>query len=201
MRHAPLLALVLLFGCPPADTDTKDPDDSKDPDHTDDPSETDTDETPTGDLDCTPGAYTLPDPDPGTCVVQALTCGQTIEGTTVGGSTAFDRQVWDDAMCLDYLLLDPGHLDAAERVFSIEVPPDMFASVTMQSCARLDLRTVNTTLACNTSARNCSTGSGDWDEATVNNLVGTSTGERYEIIVDGYNGDEGNFRLTVDCWN
>lgn len=209
MKARHLCMLVVLFGCPIVETDapskdSTDPDDSVPDTETDpgetDPSETDTD-APPDDLDCTPGAYTLPAPAPDTCVVQELTCGQVLEGTTTGGTTEFTRTQWEDAMCLDYLLLDPAHLDAPERVFSLQIPPRMFGSVTIESCARLDLRSVSTPTDCDTSPQNCSAASGDWDLATVNNLVGTNTGNRYEIIVDGYDGDEANFRLTVDCWN
>jgi hypothetical protein len=104
-------------------------------------------------------------------------------------------------MCLDYLLLDPGHLDAPEQVFSLEIPAGMFGAAILYSpCARLDVRTVNTNLVCNDAAQNCSTGTGDFTNARVDGLIGGTSGERYEIIVDGYDGDEGNFRLTIDCW-
>ena len=177
----------------PADTeDTVDTEDTEDPQDT---------EVPTDELDCTPGAYTLPEPPTDSCVVQELSCGDTIDGSTAGGSTSFDRDVWEAAMCLDYLLLDPGHLDAPERVFHVTIPTGMFGAVALTSpCARLDLRTVNTDLDCNTSAQNCTAASGTFASSTVNSLVGGSSGERYEIIVDGYDGDEGNFRLSVDCW-
>jgi hypothetical protein len=132
-------------------------------------------------------------------VLTTLACGDVVTGTTVGGSTDFNTEIWEAAFCLDYLLGDPGHLDAAERVFELDVAPDTFAVVQLDSpCARMDMRAVRTTRSCNTEAGNCTTASGNFAFSEVS-LAGTETGSRWEIIVDGYDGDEGNFRLTVDC--
>lgn len=140
-------------------------------------------------------------PAPGdTCVVMDLACGDVVEHRTDGGSHVFDRSVWEGATCLDWLASDGGELDGPERVYGLDVPAGQTATVSLASpCADLDLRVVHTVSPCNTAPSQCTAGTGDFRGSQVSSLVGASSGERYEIIVDGYEGDAGNFRLSVDC--
>lgn len=178
-------------------TDTTDPTgetSSTDPETDDGPGDTDA-------LDCD-SSPVLDDEDPGSCRVQTLGCGDTLRGTTVGGSRSFDRTVWQSAQCLDYLLSDAATLGGPELVFGLDVPADRIATVTVESCARHDLRVVSTMRRCNTEANNCSVGSGSDRRSTVGGVVGTADGQSYEIIVDTYGDDDAEgfvFELSVSC--
>lgn len=134
------------------------------------------------------------------CPLEVLTCDQVVESTTRGGTDRFDRATWEGANCLDWLAADGGDMQGPDRVYVLDVPPDATASVTLTSpCARLDLRVVNTTTVCNTLPTACSVGSGDLSLSRVSALIGGVSGRRYEIIVDGYDGDAGSFRLQTAC--
>jgi hypothetical protein len=142
----------------------------------------------------------LPALDDEACPFEVLGCDQVVESTTRGGADRFDRATWEGAICLDWLASDGGDMQGPDRVYVFDVPADTTASVTLTSpCARLDLRVVNTTTACNTSPTACSVGSGDLSLSRVTALIGGLSGRRYEIIVDGYDGDAGSFRLQTAC--
>ncbi len=165
--------------------------------------------TPNG-LDC---AEVLILPDPGLaglpeCVVEELKCGDVIDGNNLDGTTMYDRAYWVEAQELDKLASEPNDvLDGPERVYAIYgQPPDSEITVTVTSCVQLwpsfilhgDI-------------------SGDWcDVPSPNNQSGHFTGEwqnksttllnraagtyNWEILIDSWKGQTGNYRIEVDCF-
>ncbi len=189
---------LLVCACVPATQTAVDPKagDTDTPDT--DSTATDTDPA-LADFDCAPGAYPTPAEDPDACTVTPLSCGDVWQGTTVGGSSRFGYDTWQGAQCLDYLLGEVGSLAGTERLFELTVAEGQGAVVRLLSpCARHDLRAVATSETCNDSPATCVTASGDFSVAEVD-LRGTLGGRRWEIIVDGYDGEQGNFQLTVTC--
>jgi hypothetical protein len=142
---------------------------------------------------------TYPTPDvTGVCLTEVLDCDVTIEATTVGGSTHYNLPLWEDAQCADWLLGGPDDsLDAAERVYELNVPDGMFANVTMWPCENLELRARNGATECSDSPTACRGSRGTWKEQDLSSLPGNT---RWEIIVDGFDGASGNFVLEVDCF-
>lgn len=146
-------------------------------------------------IDCATPASEAP-----TCAEVELSCGDVVEATTDGGTTALDRTTWAAAQCLDWLAADAGDLDGPERVYALRIPPDTRASVRLQSpCARLDLRAVPTTTVCDAAPDGCTSASGDFADSRLSDLLGGTQGRRYELVVDGYEGEAGAFRLSVTC--
>lgn len=163
-----------------------------------------------GTLDCTE-AVPVPDPGEGgnpVCVVEPIGCGDVIQGNNEGGTLLYDRAFWNDAMELGALATEPANvLDGPERVYSIVgQPPDTDVVVTVTSCVQLwaSWRRHGDTSDdwCDAAGGMSEMGhfTGPWQDKTYT-LINRSSGEYdWEIIVDSWNDQVGNYTIQVDCY-
>ncbi|MBT3224220.1 MAG: hypothetical protein HN348_34565 [Proteobacteria bacterium] len=151
-----------------------------------------------GNIDCGADYDT---PTPSSCLTDTIDCDSSFLATTVGGTTFFGLQQWKDAQCADWLGTesDTTILDGPERVYEFDVPDGKYGKVIVESpCEELELRAVKLgDTNCPSSPTNCRVATGDWDDQEVTALQGGNT---YLIIVDGYDGGEGNFELRSTCY-
>lgn len=152
------------------------------------------------DIVCQP-AYETPAPGAaglGECVTAALTCGETVQGTLAGGSTAFDNQYEHPfEWCSGHSTGDD--LDGPERVYRLDVPEGI-RTVTprLASCETAQLLWYQTSEVCPSTRVNCSyVGASGATDQTTDILLGDS-GVIW-FVVEQLQGDPGNFALTVDC--
>ena len=185
MRHWwPFLAAgILVLGCKGKSSSKGDDDDDDDV---------------YGNIDCGADYDT---PAPSSCLTGTIECGDSFLATTEGGTTFFGLQQWKDAQCADWLGVDSDItvLDGPERIYEFEVPAGKYGKIVVESpCEELELRTVllGDTI-CPSGPSNCRVATGDWDEQEVTALLGDNT---YLVIVDGYDGGEGNFELHASCY-
>jgi len=135
---------------------------------------------------------------PADCITQTISCGDVLEGTTVGGSTSFDMQAYTD-----FQMIGPwgGGIDwdAAERAFVLSLPAYTDATVTLDDpCGDMGVRGMRTG-ECPTTDYTYATQVGSHSAPNVIRLNTVGTPYDYLVIVDGIDGFEGNFTLTVDC--
>jgi hypothetical protein len=142
----------------------------------------------------TPGAVSGPD-----CVSGSIACGESVEGTTAGGTSVFDAknyQAW-------YCLVSAGGYDGAERVFSFVQPADSVATITLRSpCADLDLFVMAWNEADRCPSDETILSTCEVDDAAGGGVVTdlwSSHETRYLVVVDGKTSDEDNFELSVSC--
>lgn len=153
------------------------------------------------------GAVPLPCDEPlptgrpgGDCVMAELTCGDTIEGYTGVGNRKFGDAIYKNAFCT----VERNHYDnAPEATYRLLVPSNRQAHVQLDSnCVDLDVVAIawEETDRCPTERHaihecemDVSSGGGNITVQTVDRP------QRYILAVDGKNGVEGNFRLTVSC--
>ncbi len=139
------------------------------------------------------------DTPPGECVTSDLKCGDTVEGTTLGGHHDWDLEFYRSKFCTP-----SGDYSAPERVYTLNVPKYTAATVELQSdCVDLDLFALSYTYtggACpdiEHSVPNCSAnidvGGGELE------LQSFQDPGVYLLSVDGKAGAVGTFRLTVRC--
>lgn len=143
----------------------------------------------------------IPTSQPGpSCVIDELTCGDVIEGSTIAGSRKFGDGIYYNAYCT----VERNHYDnAPEATYRLLVPANRQAHVRLDSnCVDLDVAAIawEETDRCPTEQHNIlecemdvSPGGGTITVATVNRP------QRYILTVDGKNAASGNFRLTVSC--
>ena len=179
-----------------ADTDSDSDSDSD--------ADTDADSDSDSDVDC--GAD-YPTPAPNVCITGALPCdGRVIYATNIGGSTHYDMLAYE-GVCEDWAASEPNDIyDGPERVYEIEVPGGQYASIFIGSpCATLDARSIHGSEVCTDEIQTCGApqyaGATKWEELTFNSVYGGSAGERYEIVVESYEGAMGNFSISATCGN
>jgi hypothetical protein len=189
------------------DTDT-DTDADTDAD-TDTDTDTDTDaDTDTDLVDC---RAEYPTPDPGTlgaggeCTTDEVFCGDFIQATTIGGSTHYDSEHYSQA--------GAGQLsedwDAPERVYAFRQQVGDAARITLYSpcrdisatacqgweCTDADSSEIQLNDCANLTVR------GE-DSSVYRDLPAPTSGARdWEIIIDGRDGDAGNFALRIECFD
>jgi len=186
-----------------ADTDT-DTDTDVDTD-VDTDTDTDTDTTEPPIVDCR-ADYATPVPGSiaglATCQTGELFCGDFIQATTVGGSTHYDETIYEPAGAGTSL----EDWSAPERVYAFRQPVNTPIRVSLYS----PCRDINILLCL---GWECSDANGvsqsscnaalefDADGARFRDLPGPTSGPRnWELIVDGQDGDSGNFALRVECF-
>ena len=215
MRAPALVLFALLAACnggeddpvddtAQADTDTDtdvDSDTDSDTD-TDVDSDTDTD-TDTDAVDCA-ATYTVPSPGQNglpACVVEELVCGDTVLGTTVGGTTDVTRADINAWFCFGSDPVD-SNFDAPERRYLFSYPDDgTTASITLTSpCATLTMKAIRARECAdeNQTGVDCTDAAGA-SGATTQSLDTLFPGYQYEIIVDGLAGSSGNYQLAITC--
>ena len=228
MRHMWICALLALAGCTTddkgidtdlggpagdadadidADTDT-DTDTDADVD-ADVDADTDTDVTDTGTasgLDCT-ADYTGQTPNPGAggaqCVTEIIQCGDELFHTNTGGRNDFDYDTWDSLSELQSL--QRGDLAGDERVYLFEdLAYGDSVKVRVESC--IDAWASWIVLG-DLSEGTCDTtpwGPGGHFDGTFRDQTRDHPNAANGVvdvlfIVEGYQGAEGNFKLTVEC--
>jgi hypothetical protein len=132
------------------------------------------------------------------CLSGVVTCGQTIEGTTVGGDSAFDDAFYASAFCFP---AGDRH-SASERVYLLNAPADSELTVSLAStCVDLDLAILawNWEGSCPTENHPIPECEGDATPGGGTVHVSTFNARSYLIAVDGKKGATGPFRLTVEC--
>ena len=166
----------------------------------------------TGDVaDCTadysgnlaaPGSGGLPE-----CVVEELTCGSVVYGTTAGGTTEYEWQFWLDQMELDSLTNEATTvLDGPDRVCQYrEHANGEVLVVRVWSC---DDTWISWRRHGDVGDEFCDEGhyseaghfvwmDGGWEYTFQNAAAGTYD---WEFIVDTFGGTPGNFVVTLDCY-
>lgn len=136
----------------------------------------------------------------GNCVIGELTCGDVIEGSTSVGNRNFGDGIYRNAFCT----VERHHYDnAPEAAYRLSVPANRRATIQLDSnCVDLDVVAIawEETDRCPTERHaihecemDVSSGGGTIAVQTVDRP------QRYILAVDGKDGAEGNFRLTVSC--
>jgi len=182
-----------------ADTDS-DSDSDTDTDITD--TDTDTDDP----LDCT-ADYTGQTPNPGAggeqCLTQVLQCDDVIFHTNTGGRNDFDYNTWDYLQELE--TLQPGDMAGSERVYIFEgLAQGDSVKVRVESC--MDAWASWIVLG-DLSDGTCDTtpwGPGGHFDGTFRDQErdhpnGANGIVDVLFIVEGFQGAEGNYKLTVEC--
>lgn len=162
-----------------------------------------------GTLDCganfdipTAGVPGLPE-----CVVEEIGCGDTVYGNNAGGTEFYDWYLWNEGMALGQLPIgDPTVLDGPERIYAITGhPPNSDVEVTLTSCVQLwGSYRLHTDLNDNWCADVGNTNTlghfgGEWQDRSIILSNRTSIDYDWEIIVDSWEGQTGNYALSVKC--
>lgn len=193
MRSARLLLALGLAGCDVVSPANGDDDD-------DDTGSTGTPPSVPDDVEC---RDPYPTPGPGgdgldACVTATVACGETVQGTIAGGSTVFSNESgqafeWCSGHSTGSQLAGP------ERVYRVETgPDDTYVSVRLGSCEPLQLLWYQTTLACPAERVNCSYVTVDGSVNQSEDILLSGSGVVW-FVVEGIDGTDGNFSLTVDC--
>jgi hypothetical protein len=135
---------------------------------------------------------------PVSCLSGTLTCGQTIEATTVGGDSEWNDDFYAGAFCF------PAGDDRSgpERVFLFKAPASQDVDIKLQSdCVDLDIAALawnyeGTCPGVNHLIPECE---GDAKAGGGRLRLNTFKERDYLIAVEGKRGATGTFRLTVDC--
>ncbi len=192
---------------PPTDTDTDTDADSDTDTDTDTDSDADTD-TDTGPDFCdeTPSTSSPGGTAYGACVTGEIERGDLIESTNEGGSTHYDKGMYEDWFCASTEAATTNY-DGPERVFRYSQGPNNICTITLtKECSKdLEMRIFrlfggescpngdNGLVVCNRDAA-----SGQWDDQSVR-LTTTTNGYDYDVVVDAKNGKIANFTLEVEC--
>ena len=133
------------------------------------------------------------------CLTKTVSCGDEIDGNTVGGRAHFEDEFYVAKFCL------PQHngYHGNERVYSLELPPNTGANIFLDSdCVDLDLFAFRWRYdgKCPTVSHTVSECEADGDDGDgVVHIETVNNPGHYMIVVDGKAGVEAPFRLTVEC--
>jgi hypothetical protein len=133
------------------------------------------------------------------CVTAPITCGDTIQGTTVGGTRHFDGDRYVHSYC--FPTTEDSHR-GTERVYAFQLQTDQRATFVLKSpCADLDLAVLRWE-----KADRCPGPSESVSECEGQNRGGGGTAKvwnnrpaRYLVIVDGSDTQGANFELSATC--
>ncbi len=151
------------------------------------------------DVDC--DASLSPQPvDPDNCITQSISCGETLVDTIEGGENMVSGA--DYASSWACAVVGSSNYDGPERMYEFEHPGTGNATIKLVSpCTELDLFAAywadsNACLRSGVSILECEgdIGTGDGEITIWNNEP-----RRYVIVVEGPEGQEGNFGLGVVC--
>lgn len=134
-----------------------------------------------------------------TCLTADLQCGDSVTHTTTGGNTdleaGYQSGAWacigSDPLTADY--------SAPERRYKFTSPGDSEAVATLESGCDLTMKVVQTSNSCPADGTqvNCWDAEGDFDERVQTHTF--YPGLDYEIIIEGVDGGEGAFTLSIAC--
>ncbi len=133
------------------------------------------------------------------CVTAPIVCGQTIQGTTVGGSRQFTGDRYVHSYC--FPTTEDSH-QGTERVYAFQLQTDQRATFRLDSpCADLDLAVLRWQ-----DTDHCPGSTVAISECEGQNRGGGGTAKvwnnrpaRYLVIVDGSDAKGANFDLSVTC--
>ncbi len=133
------------------------------------------------------------------CLTKTISCGDAVQGNTVGGKANFEDEFYVAKYCL------PSHngYHGKERVYALELPPNTGANIFLDSdCADLDLFAFRWPYdgRCPTPSHTISECEADGDKGDgVVHVETVNNPGSYMIVVDGKAGVEAPFHLTVEC--
>jgi len=133
------------------------------------------------------------------CVTATIACGDTIQGTTVGGSRHFNGDRYVHSYC--FPTTEDSHA-GTERVYAFRLETDQRATFELDSpCADLDLAVLRWE-----DADHCPGSTVGISECEGQNRGGGGTAKiwnnrpaRYLVIVDGSDPQGANFELSATC--
>lgn len=148
--------------------------------------------------DAAPAPDTIAGPD---CVTDTIACGDELEATTEGGSSAYVGDDYTHSFCFVNVY---NHTYAGnERVYALELPADVTADVTLEApCADVDLAVLlwPDTDRCPTYDDGVAVCEGDDQEG--DDAVSVSWGDeasRWLVVVEPKLPADTPFRLRVEC--
>jgi hypothetical protein len=131
------------------------------------------------------------------CVSSVISCGETLEATTGGGSEQFYSGVYEDWFCT----IPPANYNGPERVFLLDITGSKDIDIDLDAgCGEVDL------FAMHWADDTC-----PYEGVSIFECEGaTKTGDdhidlftdqdyRFYIVVESRSGDAVNFRLSVSC--
>ena len=133
------------------------------------------------------------------CVTATITCGQTIQGTTVGGTRHFDGDRYVHSYC--FPTTEDSHR-GTERVYAFELATDQRATFVLDSpCADLDLAVLRwqKTDRCPSATESISECEGQNRGGGGTAKIWNNRPARYLVIVDGSDTQGANFELSATC--
>ncbi len=140
-------------------------------------------------------------PTPEGAVMGKLECGASVEGSSHFGATRWGDDFYQQAFCTPKR---SRYDDAPEVLYRLEVPADTKADIVLDSpCTDLDLVAVAWQLDSVPQlqhvgrVRECEMDTKSGGGKVTLTTVGKA--QTYLVGVDGKNGDEGNFRISVAC--
>ena len=131
------------------------------------------------------------------CVTATIGCGETVEGTTEGGSSVLDGSLYEDWFCT----IPPADYTGSERVYLLDVNGSQDIDIDLDAaCGDVDLFALHwvddtcpyegvSIYECEGATR---TGSDHID-------LFTDQSYRFYVIVESRNGKSENFKLSVSC--
>ena len=134
------------------------------------------------------------------CAIQAIQCGDTIQGTNKGQGMHFGDDFARAKFCTPR---SESYDESPDAVYALTVPANMLADIRLTSpCEDLDLFSVRWS-----NAQRCpsvSTNTGECEASTKTagdqiRIVSVGRDEEHLVWVDGKRGNIGNFELRVDC--
>lgn len=141
----------------------------------------------------------VPQDPPVGCLSGTLRCGDTIEGTTVGGESRWDDSFYAGKFCFPAFW---GH-GGPERAYLFQAPAHTGVTIRLQSdCADLDLIAVSYGYSGTCPDLDHAVGACEGDDKSGGGRVyieSLQRGATWVIGVDGKGGEVGPFRLKVDC--
>ncbi|RME28717.1 MAG: hypothetical protein D6798_01755, partial [Deltaproteobacteria bacterium] len=151
------------------------------------------------DLDCDhpPEPDDVAGPD---CLTDTISCNQTIVATTEGGSDAIDGAGYGSWFCSP---VDSGVYQGAERVYAWEHPGNGNATVSLYTpCDDLDLFAIYWEDETSCPSAEYSIGECEGETGSDSHhefVIWNNEPRRYLIVVEGPDGEQAPFRLTVTC--
>jgi hypothetical protein len=132
------------------------------------------------------------------CVTDTISCGQTIQGTTKGGLSVLNEDLYDSWFC-GYPA--PSSFEGAERVYILDLDGAYDIHVSLSSpCKEVDL------LAIHFESERCpyenvpiSECEAAWKDGDDQQTLYTDRAYRFFLVVESRSGDPTNFELSVDC--
>ncbi|MCB9759571.1 MAG: hypothetical protein H6739_06995 [Alphaproteobacteria bacterium] len=162
--------------------------------------DTDTDSDADTDLgvDCDASYSTAPPAGPD-CVTSTISCGDTVYGTTEGGSTIMDEDLYGDAFCF----IPYDDYQSSERVYALTVPQNTSVTLTVDTpCAPMSyamMRWDDASFCPHGTQYSIAECEGDEAGGGGVEHIDVFNAARYLISIDAPEGTTGPFGLRVEC--